>query len=173
MTRPEIYPELRALLGAHGDDDRVRDFLAPHRAKPPSLSPGSGFASVDVRRIGVRLLFWVGWSEPRMPARYLVEVGTLVEAQLFQEGIDRHKAFTGALPRDLRVDMSRDELVRALGQPTELCTCGQEPPCFLAWHVRDFDPPLEAHVTHHAKHAGRTKPRPGRVDLSIHLPRVP
>ncbi|MCA9599417.1 MAG: hypothetical protein KC776_39185 [Myxococcales bacterium] len=168
----DIYATVRTLLGLHGGDRRVGAFVRGHRGKLPSFAAGSGFASADLRRIGVRLLFWVGWGKGGPVGSYAVKSGTLVEAQFFQEGIERYHAFAGALPRGLHVDMSRDELTAALGAPSEVCDCGQEPPCFFAWHVREFDAPLEAHVTHHAKHKGRTRPRAGRVDICVHLPRV-
>lgn len=167
----DVYTELRPLMGLGADDPRVRAFLKERRVKAPTLEPGSGFVPVDLGKQGLRLLFWVGWGDDGTPDTYAVEVGTLVEARFFQQGIDRHERFEGRLPRGLHVDMSRQELTDALGRPSEACTCGQEPPCFVTWHLRDFDGALEAHVTHHEKHAGRVRPRRGRVDISVHLPR--
>lgn len=171
QSTSEVYPELKELFGAVADDARVLAFLARHRAKRPSLTPGTGFSPVDLKKMGLRLLFWVGWGNDRMPKTYAVNVGTLVEAHFFQEGIDKHRRFAGRLPHGLHVDMTRGELTTAFGAPTEQCDCGQAPPCFLAWHIQDFDDGVEAHVTHHSKHAGRTRPRPDRVDISIHVPR--
>jgi hypothetical protein len=168
----DVYAALRPLFGLHGQDGRVGAFLAPYRGKLPNLEPGAGFASVDLRTLGVRLLFWVGWGNPGIAGTYAAQPGTLVEASFFQQGIDRHKEFTGALPLGLRVDMTREELEATLGKPTSTCQCGQEPVCFVSWHLAKFDGELAADITHHAKHAGKVRPRAGRVDITVHVPRA-
>ena len=166
---PAPYPSLRALIGRPADDPAVVAFLAAYRVAAPAVAAWDRRAAV--KRRGFDLLFS---SEQ---ARYAVEidsrVGTLVGADFFQEGIDRHKPFRGELPRGLHVDMKQPAIEAVLGAPTEACDCGQSPPCFVMWHVRDFDAHLSLHATLHAIHTGRTRPKPGRLDLTIHLPHVP
>src|SRR5262249_33234102 len=150
------------LFGLHASDRRVRHFLDARGAKTPELEPGVGTCSVDMKKLGTKLQFWVGYPSDRIPDPFReLPYGTLVQAEFFQEGIEKHRAFGGTLPGGLRVDMTRSELIRAFGAPTDACTCGKKPVCYVQWLLSHFDDALEAVVTHHERHAGRTGVRPG------------